>query len=92
MSDYQSRNYTAHGGRETVIGGKLTFLPGATVEGLNEALSMPKAPFQPDSAASTLTALREDFNALIGRLKAVGLMESEAEGATTETATEGDGT
>ena len=31
MSDYQTRNYTAHGGKETVIGGKLTFLPGAAV-------------------------------------------------------------
>lgn len=92
MSDYQSKNYTAHGGRETVIGGKLTFLPGATVEGLNEALSMPKAPFLPDSEAATVAALRADFNALLDRLKAVGLMESEAEGASTETADEGDGT
>ena len=32
MSDYQTRNYTAHGGKETVIGGKLTFLPGAEVK------------------------------------------------------------
>lgn len=92
MSDYQSRNYTAHGGRETVIGGKLTFLPGAEVEGLGEALSLPKALFQPDSAASTVTALREEFNALLGRLRAAELMEAEAEGASIETATEGDGT
>ena len=28
-----SRNYHAHGGNEWVVGGKLTFLPGATVEG-----------------------------------------------------------
>ena len=28
-----ARNYFAHGGGELVIGGKLTFLPGATVEG-----------------------------------------------------------
>ena len=28
-----TRNYMAHGGDELVIGGKLTFLPGATVEG-----------------------------------------------------------
>ena len=92
MSDYQSRNYTAHGGRETVIGGKLTFLPGATVEGLNEALSMPKAPFQPDSEAATVAALRADFNALLSTFRAVGLMENEAEGTSTETATEGAGT
>ena len=92
MSDYQSRNYTAHGGRETVIGGKLTFLPGAEVSGLGEALSMPKAPFQTDSMATTVAALRDDFNALLCRLRAAGLMEGEAEGASTETATKGDGT
>ncbi len=79
MSEYQTHNYTAHGGRETVIGGKLTFLPGAEVSGLGEALSMPKAPFQPDSAAATVAALREEFNALLGRLRAAGLMEDEAE-------------
>ena len=78
MGDYQKRNYTAHGGRETVIGGKLTFLPGATVEGLGEALSMPKAPFLPDSEAATVAALREDFNTLLNTLRAVGLMETEA--------------
>ena len=107
MSDYQTKNYTAHGGREwrpseasagvsaacgangtpgalgahganTVIGGKLTFLPGATVEGLNEALSMPKAPFQPDSSATTIAGLREDFNALLGNLRVAGLMANEA--------------
>ena len=80
MSDYQSRNYIAHGGRETVIGGKLTFLPGAEVAGLSEALSMPKVPFQPDSGAATVIALREDFNALLGGLRAAGLMEGEGEG------------
>ena len=80
MSDYQSRNYTAHGGRETVIGGKLTFLPGATVEGLPEALTLPKIEAQPLSHAATVAALREDFNALLGRLKEAGLMEDEAEG------------
>ena len=31
MSDFTTRNYFAHGGNELVIGGKLTFLPGATV-------------------------------------------------------------
>ena len=28
-----THNYFAHGGNELVIGGKLTFLPGATIEG-----------------------------------------------------------
>ena len=30
---YNAKNYFAHGGSELVIGGKLTFLPGAEVEG-----------------------------------------------------------
>jgi len=35
MSDtHNTRNYFAHGGGEWVIGGKLTVLEGATVEGL----------------------------------------------------------
>ena len=44
MSDYQTRNYTAHGGKETVIGGKLTFLPGAEVEGLEALLPSAQLP------------------------------------------------
>ena len=28
-----TRNYHAHGGNEWIVGGKLTFLPGAVVEG-----------------------------------------------------------
>jgi hypothetical protein len=75
MSDYQTHNYTAHGGRETVIGGKLTFLPGAVVEGLAEAIEMEKLAHQPDSQAATVAALREDFNALLGKLRAAGYME-----------------
>ena len=31
--EHTARNFHAHGGAEWVIGGKLTFLPGATVEG-----------------------------------------------------------
>ena len=79
MSDYQTRNYTAHGGKETVIGGKLTFLPGAEVEGL-EALwpsaQPPQLPAQADSVATTIAALKDDFNALLSKLRAAGLMAS----------------
>lgn len=82
MSEYQTKNYTAHGGRETVIGGKLTFLPGATVEGLEGALSFPQAARQPDSAATTIAALREDFNALLGNLRDAGLLAAGDEAVT----------
>ena len=39
---YNCKNYTAHGGNETIIGGKLTFLPGAQVEGLADLLDIPE--------------------------------------------------
>ena len=79
MSDYQTRNYTAHGGKETVIGGKLTFLPGAEVEGLEALLpstQLPQLPAQADSVATTIAALKDDFNALLSKLRAAGLMAS----------------
>ena len=76
MSDYQTRNYTAHGGKQwrpseasagvsaacgangtpgaigahgakSVIGGKLTFLPGAEVEGLEALLPSAQLPQLP---------------------------------------------
>ena len=40
--DHTSRNFHAHGGSEWVIGGKLTFLPGATVEGAEGLFDLPR--------------------------------------------------
>jgi hypothetical protein len=77
-----SRNYHAHGGNEWVVGGKLTFLPGAIVEGAEGLFGLPPAagvqiPKVAVSAATTVAALREDFNALLAALKTAGLMASE---------------
>ena len=133
MSDtYNTRNYAAHGGGEWVVGGKLTFLEGATVEGLTataapasaDALGGIKAaakavtdtveakigedaklyvPAYPedyvlpaaaadalggvklaanqvDSAASTIAGLNLEFNALLAKLKAAGIMAPDTEG------------
>lgn len=63
-----TRNYHAHGGAEWVIGGKLTFLPGATVEGADGLFDLPtgtKLPAVADSEATTVAALREDYNRLL---------------------------
>jgi len=77
---YNTKNYFAHGGDELVIGGKLTFLPGAEVEGAD---ALPAAfadeettqiPNQAESEATTVAALREDLNELLRKLKAAGLM------------------
>ena len=131
MSDtHNTRNYAAHGGEEWVIGGKLTILEGATVEGLTataaaasaDALGGIKAaergvgdtveakigedaklyvPAYPedyvlpaatadtlggvklaanqvDSAASTIAGLNIEFNALLVKLKAAGIMAPDA--------------
>jgi len=86
MSDaHNTRNYFAHGGRELVIGGKLTFLPGASVEGTDGLFDLPgppasggaaQLPALPDSEASTVTALRQDYNNLLAALRTAGLMAS----------------
>lgn len=78
MNGYQTKNYTAHGGNETVIGGKLTFLPGSEVVGLDGAFSFPNAEAQADSEATTIATMKDDFNALLAKLRAAGLMASEA--------------
>lgn len=85
MSEMRTtKNYFAHGGNELVIGGKLTFLPGAEVEGIEGLYdNLPTAelieqngPFVPDSEATTVAALRESFNALLAALRDAGILAS----------------
>ena len=73
-----THNYFAQGGNELVIGGKLTFLPSATIEG-GDDLFTPSLPFDqiayvPDSEATTIAALKDDYNALLAALRSCGLM------------------
>ena len=81
MSEYNAKNYTEQGGDVTHIGGKLIIEDGASIEGL------PAAENQADSEASTIAALKEDFNGLLGlldKLKAAGLMAADAESDASE--------
>ena len=75
-----ARNYFAHGGGELVIGGKLTFLPGATIEGGDDLFGQSEPAVQiayiADSEATTIAALREDFNGLLAAIRNAGLMAS----------------
>ena len=76
-----TKNYFAHGGNELVIGGKLTFLPGASVEGAEGLFDLPTGggaclPFLADSEATTVAQLREDYNRLLAALRTAGLMEA----------------
>lgn len=81
---YNARNYQAHGGSEWVVGGKLTFLPGAVVEGAEGLFDSSSGdvtvlPYMADSTATTVAALRDDFNLLLAALRTAGAMQAEAE-------------
>lgn len=67
---YNTKNYTTQGGDETHIGGKLIIDDGGAIQGW-------EAEAQADSTATTVDALKADFNALLGKLKEAGLMASE---------------
>lgn len=69
---YNTKNYTEQGGEKTVIGGTLEIKAGATVTGLAAA-------YQVDSTAEDLSTLLADFNALLAKLRAAGLMMAEPE-------------
>lgn len=65
---YNTKNYTEQGGDKTVIGGTLEIKQEASVTGL------PIAENQADSTATDVAGLVTDFNALLAKLKAAGLM------------------
>ena len=105
-----TKNYFTDGGDELVIGGKLTVLEGAEVEGLSggggsytlpaatadklggikvgsgltitdgvlSATGITPAEAQADSTASSYPGLKDDFNALLAKLRAAGLLAANA--------------
>jgi hypothetical protein len=81
---YNVKNYTEQGGEVTHIGGKLVIEEGASVEGLSSSgdpgNAFTPAAYQAPSEATTIAALKEDFNTLLAALKAAGLVASEAAG------------
>lgn len=74
---YNAKNYTEQGGGITHIGGKLIIEEGASVEGLPSSFT--PAANQTDSEATTIAALKDDFNALLAKLKTAGLMTADAQ-------------
>ena len=80
---YNCKNYTDPGGDVTHFGGKVIFEEGATVEGLPSA-DTPAAENQAASTATTVAGLKDDFNALLAKLKAAGLMAADAPAADPE--------
>lgn len=76
---YITKNHFADGGNILVIGGTLRLLPGAEIEDEGHVLGAAaqdtsKLPYQADSEATTIAALREDFNTLLASLRSAGLM------------------
>lgn len=72
MSGYSALNYTEQGCDVTHIGGDLIFEPGAYVEGL--PLPFTPVATQEPSTATTVAALKEDFNALLAKMQEAGIM------------------
>ena len=68
------KNYSEQGGDKWVVGGTLE----VTAEGqlLLGAIPLVRAANQADSTATTIADLKGDFNALLAKLQAAGLMES----------------
>ncbi|MHB7980623.1 Head fiber protein [Clostridium sporogenes] len=69
---YNTKNYTEQGGEKTVIGGVLEIKEGASVTGL------PVLENQPASSADSVETLVTDFNNLLTKLKAAGIMTADA--------------
>ena len=68
------KNYAEPGGAKWVVGGTLEI----TAEGqiLLGGIPLVRAANQADSTAATIADLKGDFNALLAKLQAAGLMES----------------
>ena len=72
---YNTKNYTEQGGDVTHIGGTLVIEEGGSITGLPFSACENQA----ESEASTIAALKEDFNGLLSKLKEAGLMEADEE-------------
>ena len=73
---YNGKNYAEQGGDKWVIGGTLEIKEGASVTGL-PAAEVPQAANQADSVVTDVPTLVSDFNGLLAKLKAAGLMTAD---------------
>ena len=82
MSGYNTSNYTEQGGSKTVIGGELVIEGRLTIANGAVCAGLPAAENQTASTATTIAALKDDFNTLIAALKAAGLMDADKSAVT----------
>lgn len=66
------KNYTEQGGEKTVVGGTLEIATGGKLTFAGTELKPAAA--QADSVASTIAGLVADFNSLLVKLRAAGLI------------------
>ena len=83
--EYNAKNYKTQGGDRLVIGGTLEIREGASVTGLHPAAAdnpgvVRIVTNQAASAAADIAALVTDFNALLQKLKAAGIMAADEPG------------
>ena len=71
---YNTKNYTEQGGEKTVIGGEIDVTGTFKLKGKE----VKTADNQADSTAATVAQVVTDFNALLTKLKAAGLMAADA--------------
>lgn len=67
---YNTKNYTEQGGEVTHFSGKVVFEEGCEFDGL----PFPQLENQSASTASTVAALKDEFNSLLEKLKDAGIM------------------
>lgn len=72
---YNTKNYTEQSGERTVIGGELAVMEEGKIT--FDGKELKPAAIQADSTAADVADVVTDFNALLTKLKAAGLMESE---------------
>ena len=69
------KNYSEQGGEKWVVGGEVEIAAGGKLTFQGAELKV--AETQANSTASTIAGLVVDFNALLAKLRAAGLMTSE---------------
>jgi len=67
------KNYAKPGGEQWVVNGTLEITAAGQL--LLNGVPLTRAVSQADSTAGTIADLKTDFNALLAKLKAAGLME-----------------
>lgn len=74
-----AKNYHEQGGDRWVVEGELDIVGDGAVKvnGQPVNLSITPAAYQADSVADNVADLAADFNALLAKLRAAGLMEAE---------------